>query len=55
LQLLGGGRNVREIAQALHISRKTVDAHRFNIKEKFNMRNSRDVTRYATNWVNAQC
>jgi DNA-binding NarL/FixJ family response regulator len=55
LQLLGGGRDIREIAQTLHVSAKTVDAHRFNIKEKLNMKNSRDVTRYATNWVNAQC
>jgi DNA-binding NarL/FixJ family response regulator len=55
LQLLGGGRGVREIAHALQVSPKTVEAHRCKIKQKLNMKSSRDVARYATNWVNAQC
>jgi DNA-binding NarL/FixJ family response regulator len=55
LQLLGTGCDVHKIAKALNISPKTVDAHRFNIKEKLKMKSSSEVTRYATNWVNAQC
>ena len=54
LRLLGVGREVRDIAQALHISPKTVDAHRGHMKEKLHLKNSRELTRYATNWVNLQ-
>src|ERR1700751_1573308 len=36
LELIGKGRDVHEIAKALHISRKTVETHRAHIKEKLN-------------------
>jgi DNA-binding NarL/FixJ family response regulator len=51
LQLIGGGREVREIAQQLHLSTKTVEAHRAHIKEKLNLANAREVVRFATRWV----
>jgi DNA-binding NarL/FixJ family response regulator len=51
LQLIGGGREVREIAQQLHLSAKTVEAHRAHIKEKLNLANAREVVRFATRWV----
>ncbi len=46
-QLLGSGLAVREIAKRLHISVKTVEAHRTHIKEKLNFRTSPELLRYA--------
>jgi DNA-binding NarL/FixJ family response regulator len=46
-QLLGEGLAVREIAKRLHVSTKTVEAHRTHIKEKLNIRTSPELLRYA--------
>jgi DNA-binding NarL/FixJ family response regulator len=46
-QLLGSGLAVREIAKRLHISTKTVEAHRAHIKEKMNFKSSAELLRYA--------
>jgi DNA-binding NarL/FixJ family response regulator len=46
-QMLGQGKTVREIAMTLHISSKTVEAHREHIKQKMNFKNSNDLLRYA--------
>lgn len=54
LQLLGEGREMSQIAQELHISAKTVEAHRAHIKEKLDFRNAREVARFAVTWVNQQ-
>ena len=54
LELIGKGRDVHEIAQALHISEKTVETHRAHIKEKLNLKNARQVTRFAVQWVEGQ-
>jgi DNA-binding NarL/FixJ family response regulator len=54
LELIGKGRDVREIAKALHISAKTVETHRAHIKEKLNLKNARQVTRFAVQWVEGQ-
>src|SRR5436190_7794413 len=54
LELIGKGRDVREIAQALHISDKTVEDHRAHIKEKLNLKNARQVTRFAVQWLEGQ-
>ncbi len=54
LQLIGEGKEVRAIATELHLSAKTVEAHRAHIKEKMNFANAREVARFATTWVNAQ-
>ncbi len=51
LQLIGNGREVREIAEQLHLSTKTVEAHRAHIKEKLDLNNAREVVRFATRWV----
>lgn len=53
-QLIGTGREVRDIAAHLHISPKTVEAHRARIKEKLGLNNARAVARYAQNWVTQQ-
>ena len=41
------GQTSEEIAQALVISKKTVEHHRSNILEKLGMRDRVDLTRYA--------
>lgn len=53
-QLIGEGRDMHEIAGELHLSKKTVEAHRANIKEKLGVPSAREVVRYATQWVSQQ-
>ncbi len=53
-QLIGEGHDMHEIAKDLHLSKKTVEAHRANIKEKLGVTNAREVVRYATQWVTQQ-
>lgn len=54
LELIGKGRDVADIAKALHLSPKTVETHRAHIKEKLNLKNARQVAHYAVQWVAAQ-
>jgi DNA-binding NarL/FixJ family response regulator len=54
LELIGNGRDVREIAKALHLSPKTVETHRAHIKEKLNLQNARQVARFAVQWLEGQ-
>ncbi|PYJ11885.1 MAG: DNA-binding response regulator [Verrucomicrobia bacterium] len=51
LELIGVGKEVKMIAQALHLSPKTVETHRSHIKEKLNLQNARQVARFAVQWV----
>lgn len=51
LRLLGLGLSSSEIAQLLHRSVKTVDAHRENIKKKLALKNANELMRYAVCWV----
>lgn len=51
-QLIGLGRATREIAAALGISFKTVEAHRENIKRKLGLANSVALAQSAALWVN---
>jgi DNA-binding NarL/FixJ family response regulator len=54
LQLIGEGKEVREIAERLKLSQKTVEAHRAHIKEKLQLQNARQVARFAADWVRTQ-
>ncbi len=47
LRLLASGQTNREIAAALGLSVKTVDAHRLNILGKLELRNNSDLTKFA--------
>lgn len=47
LQLISEGRNSKEIADTLHVSSKTVDAHRRNIMEKIDAHSIAELTKYA--------
>jgi len=46
-QLIATGRNSREIAEHLHLSIKTIETYRANIKEKMKLRNGIDLMRAA--------
>jgi DNA-binding NarL/FixJ family response regulator len=54
LELIGKGSEVRQIAKLLHLSPKTVETHRSHIKEKLQLKNSREVARFALQWVSAR-
>jgi DNA-binding NarL/FixJ family response regulator len=54
LQLLGQGKGTSEIAQQLHLSAKTVEAHRANIKRKLELKTGPELIRYAVRWVETQ-
>jgi len=54
LELIGKGREVREIANRLHLSPKTVETHRAHIKEKLQLKNARQVVRFAVQWIDAR-
>jgi DNA-binding NarL/FixJ family response regulator len=54
LELIGKGKEVREIAKLLHLSPKTVETHRAHIKDKLDLKNSREVARFALQWLSAR-
>ncbi len=52
-QLIGEGKGTRDIAEQLHLSVKTVEAHRANIKEKLQIKDAMELVRQAVRWVEA--
>src|SRR6266436_5301135 len=50
-ELLGEGVSAHEIARRLHISTKTVDAHRANIKTKLIIKTTYELISYAARWM----
>jgi DNA-binding NarL/FixJ family response regulator len=46
-ELLGQGRTVKQIARMLHLSSKTVEAHREHIKDKLDVKTSTELLRLA--------
>lgn len=50
-QLLGQGYGTRQIAEMLHISHKTVETYRANIKNKLRLRNASELVQSAVQWV----
>jgi DNA-binding NarL/FixJ family response regulator len=50
-ELIGRGRSNGQIAQQLHISPKTVDAHRTNIKTKLGITDAPTLMRSAVIWI----
>ena len=50
-ELLGEGVSAHEIAKRLHLSTKTVDAHRANIKTKLIIKTTCELISYAARWM----
>lgn len=53
-QLLGSGKSTKEVAEALHLSPKTVDVHRGRIKEKLQLKDASSLIHHAVRWVETQ-
>jgi DNA-binding NarL/FixJ family response regulator len=49
-RLLGQGRTTRQIAEALHLSSKTVQAYYVRMKEKLSLTNASELLREAIRW-----
>jgi DNA-binding NarL/FixJ family response regulator len=47
LQLVAEGKSSKEIAAALHVSRKTVETHRQHIMDRLDLRSVAELTKYA--------
>ena len=50
-QLIGQWRKTKEIAQVLHLSIKTIEYYREQIKQKLSLKSAGELTQYATCWV----
>lgn len=50
-QLIGEWKKTGEIAAELHLSIKTIEYYREQIKRKLNLKNAAELTQYATSWV----
>jgi DNA-binding NarL/FixJ family response regulator len=49
-RLIGEGQGTRQIAEALHLSVKTVESYQAHIKEKLSLRSARELVQYAVQW-----
>jgi DNA-binding NarL/FixJ family response regulator len=54
LHLIGSGHSSQEIAKLLNRSIKTIETHRFNIRNKLNLKDGADLIRYATHWISEE-
>jgi len=50
-RLVGQGVGTRQIADQLHVSVKTVETYRANIKEKLNLKNAAELIKHAVHWL----
>ncbi|QDU62004.1 Virulence factors putative positive transcription regulator BvgA [Planctomycetes bacterium Pan216] len=50
-ELVGRGHSRQEIAERLHLSPKTVDAYRDNVKSKLGFKDANELVRAAVQWV----
>lgn len=53
-QLLGQGTGSQQIAKRLHLSVKTVEVHRANIRKKLELGSGAELVHYAIRWSEAQ-
>jgi len=52
--LIGQGHGTRAVAEKLHLSIKTIEAHRDHIKEKLNLQNATELVYHAIQWVQSE-
>ena len=53
-QLIGRGLSTKEMAEKMHVSVKTIEVHRVNIKEKLGTPTAPDLIRFAVRWVESE-
>ncbi len=53
-ELIGRGLPTREVAEKLHLSVKTIESHRANIKRKLNLSNATELLQRAIQWVEVE-
>ncbi|MBA4149150.1 MAG: response regulator transcription factor [Verrucomicrobia bacterium] len=53
-QLIGKGLDTKQMADQLHLSPKTVEVHRANIKAKLKITTMAELIRYAVRWVESE-
>jgi DNA-binding NarL/FixJ family response regulator len=51
LRLIGKGEGTRQIAQALHLSVKTIETYRAHLKDKLGLETATQLVRYAAQWA----
>jgi DNA-binding NarL/FixJ family response regulator len=54
LELIGRGLTTRQIANELHLSRKTIDTYRDHLKSKLQLKTANELVRYAVAWTLGQ-
>ena len=50
-QLIGRWKKTKDIAEELHLSIKTIEYYREQIKRKLSLKSATELTQYATSWV----
>ena len=50
-QAIGRWKGTRQIAEEFHLSIKTIEYYREQIKRKLNLKSAAELTHYATSWV----
>lgn len=53
-QLIGQGKSTQQIANQLHLSAKTVEVHRVNIKQKLKLQTAPELIHFAVRWIESQ-
>ncbi len=50
-RMIGEGQGTRQIAEALHLSVKTVESYQAHIKDKLSLRSARELVQHAVEWT----
>jgi DNA-binding NarL/FixJ family response regulator len=50
-ELVSEGHATREIAEVLHLSKKTVSCYQQNIRRKLSLKNAAELVRHAVHWA----
>jgi DNA-binding NarL/FixJ family response regulator len=53
-QMIGQGKDTKQLARELHVSPKTIEVHRANIKLKLQVKSIAELIRYAVRWVESE-